>query len=253
MGLLGTINDVIWKHILSAYSIITDNVYFVILMTSVVFGIIMVIFKVYLYNKFDWKVDTFGPISLLFTLSVGYMVERIPMIHERMNLALGTVSDIIQSSDTYSSAFEAASHIDAYKSVDIASYLYNLPEAARESWACGPKMLYDSLFRTFDDIRGGWILPDVHQSSTGIVGIGIMVLVIVLITCIVLLATKKESDHKLPFLNSSFIMNDFLMICFALLNNGAVMCAIILWIFDKVCVCFLTSGNTESKSRNNIE
>ena len=230
MGSLKELNDKMWKILLSITSNISDNVYIQILVITVLFTLLWFITSYIIQNKFNKILIPFGPISMLFCISIGYMIERLPMIHARLHRALSISSSVIESSKTYLTAFEHSANLSVSNSTDIVSHLYFMNEIEREAWKCNPMELYESLFRTFDKIRGGWILSDVHLPSFGTLSILFIscILLIFLMGFIVTISTNNKYRFVLYILQSIFLIYT------TSVSNGAFVCAAILWMIEEI-------------------
>ena len=135
---LKNINDAVWVKLLQNTDILTDNVFLNMLMLSSALVIILSFARKFHYS--------FGIVETIFLISADYMIERIPMIHERMHLALTTTAGIIQSSESYSKAFTWASGLGTGSSKEIAQFLYQGTEIDRLLKA-GPENLYQHFFK----------------------------------------------------------------------------------------------------------
>lgn len=167
MGTIKEYNDSIWRGIFRFFYPITDNVYLVILFVSILFALITFLISYIVKKKWNIHFMSFGLLSMLMIYSIGYMTQRLPMVHPRMQRSLAITSNIIAASNEYKSSFEETSGIQIETELDIATYLYYLPEKERLLWNAQPEQLYDSLFSTFDQIRGGFFLNDVNITCYG--------------------------------------------------------------------------------------
>lgn len=225
---MNNILDWLGSNVLKILSNISDNVGINIIILTAVFSIIasMIVNKIKQIPSIP-----LGPCSMLFSLFINYLVERLPMIHSRMHLALSTVSSIIQLSEDYTNSFEAASGISAENSSSIASFLYYLPQKTRESWECNPDDLYSHLFKTMDQIRDMWIFPDVHQP---VIHTWALIISIFFILCLVLAATEKKngrySKERIFFL----VFQVLLTIYASMESMGMLTSIILLWGMEAV-------------------
>lgn len=179
---------------LGLLSHITDRMGLQIAVLTAVFALLV---SLTLYRIPRYPKAALGPVSMAFALWVQYVIERMPMVHERMHLALATTAGIIQASEDYLASFVSRSGIGAAAAGDsgnIASFLYYLTSAERDAWKCSPQDLYTHLFRTMDQIRGmgifPGIFPDVHESLWGTWG---LVLPVLLVLVAVLAATEQQN------------------------------------------------------------
>lgn len=163
MGMVKDLNDILWGNLFNLLQPLTDNVYGVILIVTlffaVVFNVIGRIAKTYLRIPFF----TFGILSILLICSIGYMTQRLPVIHPRMHRSLATTADILEMSPAYIEDFEKNARIKVSDTLDIVSYLYQMDEKDRETWDVEPKKLYSTFFSVSDQIRSFLILPDVNR------------------------------------------------------------------------------------------
>ena len=121
MGLLKEINDTVWKFLLDLLKPLSDNVAIDILAISILYMIVIMWIRIK-----RMKLHVFNITDFIFVTSVGYMVERLPMIHKRIHLALTTVTKIISSSSIYSDAFTHVTNIPVSNTPKVARYLYFL-------------------------------------------------------------------------------------------------------------------------------
>ena len=169
---------------LGLLSHITDRMGLQIAVLTAVFALLV---SLTLYRIPRYPQAALGPVSMAFALWVQYVIERMPMVHERMHLALATTAGIIQASEDYLASFVSRSGIGAAAAGDsgnIASFLYYLTSAERDAWKCSPQDLYTHLFRTMDQIRGMGIFPDVHESLWGTWGLVLPVLLVLVAAAI---------------------------------------------------------------------
>lgn len=225
---MNNILDWLGSNIFQILSTISDNVGINIIILTAVFSIMASI----IVNKTKRsQAVPLGPCSMLFSLFVNYLIERLPMIHSRMHLALSTVSSIIQLSEDYTDSFETASGISAQKSSSIASFLYYLPEKSRENWNCNPDDLYNHLFKTMDEIREMWIFPDVHQPVLHTWAIAISILFLM---CLILAATEKKNGRYSKKRIFFLVLQILLTIYASTKSMGMLLCLILLWGMESV-------------------
>lgn len=230
MGLLKEINDSIWEYIIEILSHISDNVYFIIVFSSFIFVLLSVCIKIKILNKKKINIMPFDPVAMTFTLSVSYMIERLPMIHPRLNLALGTVSGIIQSSTTYADSFKKLTGITTEQSVNIVSYLYDLSEAGREKWNCQPEELYNSLFSTFDKIRKWFMFPDIQKNvytSTFMI-----ITMIIFLLLILFIVTERMNKKRILW----FSIQLFYIIYISTKSCGAFISVMLIWFIEELAL-----------------
>ena len=79
MGLLKEINDTVWKFLLDLLKPLSDNVAIDILAISILYMIVIMWIRIK-----RMKLHVFNLTDFIFVTSVGYMVERLPMIHKRI-------------------------------------------------------------------------------------------------------------------------------------------------------------------------
>lgn len=116
----------IWKKIFSILKPISDNVGFLVMVSSLFFAIILVLIKSSLHRKIN-----IGILEYLYMYSLGQAIIQLPNIHYRINLALKTVSGIINNSSVYTKSFKTVTGLTPTNTGDIASFLYNLPKEKR--------------------------------------------------------------------------------------------------------------------------
>lgn len=229
MGTIKKCNDVLWSAIFRFFYPITDNVYLVIIFVSLFSALI--IFGVSYIVRLKWKIPLAGILSILLVCSIGYMTQRLPMIHNRMQTALSTTADIIEASSEYTNAFEEKSKIQATDSLAIASYLYHMTDTEKEKWNVHPEQLYSSLFSTFDQIRGGFFMPDVNLPCFG------MENSVFLVVCLFLLMTglSVPYENKKLFLNHiiTFLPQCGFFLWTTTVSAGAAVGAISIWLMEE--------------------
>lgn len=231
---------------LGLLSHITDRMWLQIAVLTAVFALLV---SLTLYRIPRYPKAALGPVSMAFALWVQYVIERMPMVHERMHLALATTAGIIQASEDYLASFVSRSGIGAAAAGDsgnIASFLYYLTSAERDAWKCSPQDLYTHLFRTMDQIRGMGIFPDVHESLWGTWG---LVLPVLLVLVAVLAATEQQNGtwQKGRLL---WLLPQVLFIGYAAYQSmGMFLCVALLWVLETL---FLALRQDETKKRNQV-
>lgn len=212
---LKNVNDAVWVKLLQNTDILTDNVFLNMLMLSSALVIILSFARKFHYS--------FGIVETIFLISADYMIERIPMIHERMHLALTTTAGIIQSSESYSKAFTWASGLGTGSSKEIAQFLYQGTEIDRLLKA-GPENLYQHFFQTLDQITEIPILGRVDDP------IGVLEIVILLVIIVLLFVQKSGTQFR--FLRIACVISLFF------LQKGSVWSGILIF-FTEMILCFL--------------
>ena len=235
---------------LGLLSHITDRMGLQIAVLTAVFALLV---SLTLYRIPRYPKAALGPVSMAFALWVQYVIERMPMVHERMHLALATTAGIIQASEDYLASFVSRSGIGAAAAGDsgnIASFLYYLTSAERDAWKCSPQDLYTHLLRTMDQIRGmgifPGIFPDVHESLWGTWG---LVLPVLLVLVAVLAATEQQNGtwQKGRLL---WLLPQVLFIGYAAYQSmGMFLCVALLWVLETL---FLALRQDETKKRNQV-
>lgn len=219
---LKNVNDTVWVTLFRNTELLTDNVFWNMLMLS---SILIVILS--LLRKFHY---TFGIPEIIFLFSADYMIERIPMIHERMHLALTTTAGIIQNSESYSKAFTWASGLATDSSKEIAQFLYQGRNVDRLLKA-GPTELYQHFFRTLNQITDIPVLGRV-DASLGL-------LEIVMILAIIVLIVAGKSGTQFRFIRIACVIG------LLFLSKGAIWCGIFIF-FSEIIVCFLFEERQKS-------
>ena len=184
MGILKQGNDQLWKVLLSTFGQLSDNVYFILLLITTVYALA----AYWIIRKTKRK----GVVLLtdsLFFLSVRYMIIRLPMIHKRIRLALGTCSGIILQSKTYLDSFQSASKTDYSGSASIAEYLYFLKDQSVLK-NCEPVDMYKHLFSTLNSILKAPVFGTVYDTNGIQLNLlTLLVLIVILWVCL----TKKDT------------------------------------------------------------
>lgn len=173
----------------------------------------------------------FGLFPMMFACWIQYLIDRMPMIHSRMHLALSTTAGLIQASEDYLASFAEQSGLHGKSSAEIASFLYYLGKEEREAWNCNPQDLYTHLFRTMDKIRGMGVLPDIHESLWGTWA---LILPILMILFLVFAATEKKNGawqkNKLYWLLPQVVFVGYA----AWTSTGMFLCIFLSWILDMI-------------------
>lgn len=159
MELLEKINETAWSVIFDLCSVITDNVSFAIFMTSFLAAALCIALR----RKILKTRRVFGLPETLYVLSVGQMVNRLPMVHERIHAALATTAGIILQSNTYMDTFSRISGIRDVTSENIARYLYYGDLSVFEN--AEPSMLYEHLTDTLNETRSLMFFWQVHEKT----------------------------------------------------------------------------------------
>lgn len=211
------LNNAIWKFIFRLFDPVTDNVWLVIALFAFMAAGIMLFIR--------WKLKKCTYVFLLpewlFTISVGYMIHRLPMIHERLSLALSTVSGIILQSDTYQESFQKVTGLTELTGEKIASHLYFSKKAIFPE----PKVMYEHLFHTLEQIREAPILGEIHEVCfSTITPLFIGCIVFILFAGVL---TVFKTGTRFRFLVFA-VQTLFLLSC-TLFYNGAAFCALLLW------------------------
>ena len=211
------INRTIWKIIFRLFDPVSDNVWLVIGLTAFLFSGIM------LFVRWKLKIRTYVFLlpEWIVTISTAYMIHRLPMVHERLQLALSTVSGIILESSTYQEAFQSVTGLANLTGERIASCLY----FASEPFYPEPTVMYEHLFGTLDQIRKAPVLGEIHEACFGIV----TPLFIACIGFIILagIFTCLKGGTRFRFL--VFLAQAAFLLACTFFYNGAAFCALILW------------------------
>lgn len=216
-----------WDNIFSFFNIVSDNVYFVLLLLSGITAIVMFTMQIIISKTTKYKPRIiFGPISMLILYFVGDVTTNLPVLHPRMNLALSTTAGIIQQSNTYLTNFESVSGLKVKSSRTIAEFLYNLSSTEKALWKCEPQTLYQSLFETMDQIRGGLFLPDADMPCFGSLNTIFVIAIIVSLTLLLSLALFSKVKPKeviWGFISFAFVM----FMC--IISSGAAFASLCAW------------------------
>ena len=237
MGLLKEINDTVWEFLLNLLKPLSDNVAIDILAISILYMIVIMGIRIK-RNKFH----VFNITDFIFVTSVGYMVERLPMIHKRIHLALTTVTNIISSSSIYSDAFTLVTNIPASNTSKAARYLYFLKDHSKLQYT-EPIDLYKHLFRTLDKVRKIPLLGGVHEKCFGTFSVMFIFTVAMLILLLLINIAKGSIKSVLWYL----VQGTFL-IFLTQWNNGAAFCGIIIWFVEEVVYYFATEKENQKVS-----
>lgn len=227
MGLLKEINDTVWKFLLDLLKPLSDNVAIDILAISVLYMIVIMWIRIK-----RMKLHVFNITDFIFVTSVGYMVERLPMIHKRIHLALTTVTKIISSSSIYSDAFTHVTNIPVSNTSKVARYLYFLNDYGKLQYT-EPMDLYRHLFRTLDKVRKIPLLGNVHEKCFGILS----AMFIFMIAMLVLLFMINIAKCSIKAILWCFVQGIFLILL-TRWSNGAAFCGIMIWFVEEVIYYF---------------
>lgn len=211
------INNTIWKGIFQLFDPVTDNVWIILMLTAFLFSAAMLMVR-----KKRKKSDyVFLVPEWVFCASAGYMIHRLPMIHERLQLALSTVSGIILESQTYQEAFKNTTKVTDLTGGNIASFLYFSDSPVYPE----PSAMYEHLFQTLDQIRKVPVLGQVHEACFGSVNpLFIGCIAFILLSGIL---TISKSGTRFRFL--VFAAQSAFLISCTIFYSGAAFCALILW------------------------
>lgn len=211
------LNNLIWKCIFQLFEPVTDNVWLVIVLSAFVASGIMLFVR--------WKLKKCTYVFLLpewiMTISVGYMIHRLPIVHDRLNLALSTVSGIILQSSTYQKSFQEVTGLTELTKEKIASNLYFSEDAI----LLDPTVMYEHLFQTLDQIRKAPVLGQVHEECFGSptpIFIGCIAFIF-----LAGILTIFKSGTRFRFW--IFALQTIFLISCTAIYNGAAFCALILW------------------------
>lgn len=233
--------DKVGTFCLDALSHISDNMGLMIALMTALFG---VIWGLFLLKCRRIPALPLEPVSMLFALWIQYLIDRMPMIHNRMHLALSTTAGLIQISTDYLEPFVEKSGLSGEKSSEIASFLYSMTEAERRAWKCNPQDLYTHLFNTMDKIRSMWIFPDVHESLWGTWA---MILPILLIVFMVFAATEQKNG-KLQKGSLCWLAVQILFTGYAAWHSmGMFLCVALLWITETMLLALRQEKAEEKK------
>lgn len=219
MGILKQGNDQLWKILLSTFGQLSDNVYFILLLITTVYALATYwIIRKTKHNGVVLLTDS------LFLLSVRYMIIRLPMIHKRIRLALGTCSGIILQSKTYLDSFQSASNTDSSGSASIAEYLYFLKDQSVLK-NCEPVDMYKHLFSTLNSILKAPVFGTVYDTNGIQLNLlSLLVLIVILWICL----TKKDILTDILWI--------FLLTISLFISNGVVFMMISRILIGRICI-----------------
>lgn len=216
MELLEKINESMWSWIINLCSVITDNVPFAIFLTSFMAAAVCLAFR----RKVLKTRRIFGLPEALYVLSVAQMVNRLPMVHERIHTALATTAGLILQSNTYMDTFSRISGVRNVASENIARYLYYGDLSVFKN--AEPSMLYEHLTDTLNETRRLLFFWQVHEKTW------VPVLFIMAgLLALMLLQTKMKLWRSILY----YIFQLALLVLVTW-NNGAFYAAILVLIFQ---------------------
>ena len=180
-----TINGSIWKYWFSFMKPVTDNVFFLILLACVSYGVTITAIRFLLFKK----KGVGGVIDIAFVTSVSLMLRRLYLIHDRIHNVLKYGVYIILQSDLYMKEFQHRAGVEATKESQIAEIIYHIRPKDWERWTMAvPHQLYYRMgkaFRIARSIGGRYIDDKIPAPTYGIVA------VLVVITLLLLACTSK--------------------------------------------------------------
>lgn len=237
------INEMVWEWILNTIRHASDNVYIDIIAVTMLFAILMCLFRYVLLKK---RI-LFGIPDAIFVLSVADMVNSLPTIHKRIHQALSTVTGIILQSSDYLEAFAGTTGSDASTSREVASYLYYVQD--REALLnTSPTMMYEHLFSALNKTRRLLFLQDVDGSCFMTVSfLFILSLLFLCFMCIVSLAGNGLKSLPVLFLQGVFFLYAVSW------SRGAAVCAIVLWFAEAMIWEMFFAEKAEPKDQNTKE
>lgn len=222
----------IWNGIFTFYKPITDNVYIV----SILFGISIALLLFILQKGFccitkKKSAVSFGPVSMMVAYFIGNMTTNLPLLHPRMYRALSITSDLILKSNSYSKNFQLASGVSITGNQSVASFLYFMTEQEQQKWNCAPMSLYDSVFRTMKQIRGGGFLPNVDRPCFGCFNSALLLTIgMIVVIAIFTFVLKKRS-----FLERVWFLISVLFITWmTTISSGAAIASSMMWMTSAV-------------------
>lgn len=216
MELLEKINETAWSVIFDLCCVITDNVSFAIFMTSFLAAALCIALR----RKILKTRRVFGLPETLYVLSVAQMVNRLPMVHERIHAALATTAGIILQSNTYMDTFSRISGIRDVTSENIARYLYYGDLSAFKN--AEPPMLYEHLTDTLNETRRLLIFWQVHEKTW----VPVLFLMAVLLA-LMLLKTKMKLWQSIVY-----YVFQLALLVLVTWNNGAFYAAVLVLLFQ---------------------
>lgn len=219
MELLNNIQDKLWKSIFSFFYPVTDCTPIILIMIS---GLLATLFFLLRRNILH-KTYTFGLLELPVLLSVSYMTEQLPRLHNRIQFALSTTAGIILQSSDYTKEFQTISDIQSLSNASISRYLYYLKDSEVFSEVM-PEQLYYHLFKTLKDTRGFVGFFQVQNTS---------ILLLLLMTLMLLLLLIQDIQKK-QYLHATLLFAVGTML--AVSQNGVLITAFVFVFFE----CILT-------------
>ena len=180
----------------------------------------------YLKHKFP-KIPIFFLPEFLVVCSVGNMVERLPVIHQRIHTALQTASSIILQSSTYTQSFESISGVTVTENVDIVSYLYYLEDQNIFNSA-NPQMLYEHLFKTLNDIRNVFCWR-IDYACLGTIS---MMIPVIFLCIMAMLQLMQQNYQKNTVSLVLFLIQAGFILFTITWNNGALICGMFIWLSE---------------------
>ena len=228
MELLKEYNIDLWKWIFDFFYPFTDNIPLIIILVSGIFSIVFVLIRKKLFHSSC----ALGAMEIPVLLSIAHMVEQIPQIHNRIQLALRTTADIIMQSNEYVESFQIVSHIQDISNASISRYLYYITDMGAFS-EVNPTQLYFHLFKTLGNTRGVFGFFEVHETS--------LIPIIIFVMCIsisIYCINKKSIKSTIHFL----IQIAIFMYCL-FLNNGVMLSVMVFFLIEQF-LCEITKNNS---------
>lgn len=219
MGLLKEFNIKLWEHIFEFFYPFTDCVPFILILLS---GILAIIFTV-LRKKIFGKNYVVGILEIPFLLSVTHMVEQLPQIHNRIELALRTTAEIIMQSTEYVKAFQSVSRVQEISNVSISRYLYYLQDNTVLS-ETNPTELYYHLFKTLGSTRGIFGFFEVHEKS-----LAVLIILTMFLAIYIFFRTGIRNIKR----TGHFVFQILLLISSLFFNNGVMISVVVFFLIEQ--------------------
>lgn len=228
MELLKEYNIELWKWIFDFFYPFTDNIPLIIILISGIFSIVFTLIR----KKIFHSSYALGIMEIPLLLSIAHMVEQIPQIHNRIQLALRTTADIVMQSTEYVESFQMASHVQDISNASISRYLYYLTDTGGFS-GVNPEQLYFHLFKTLGNTRGFFSFFEVHETS--------LVPITIFVMCIAVFiyyTNEKRVKNTICFL----VQIPIFIYCL-FLNNGTMLSVIVFFLIEQF-FCEITKNNS---------
>lgn len=218
MGFLDNFNNKIWSYLFQFSSIVSDSAILGCLLYSSVFALIISLIR----HKISHKGYCFGIADWIFSFSIAGALKSLPDIQPLLNNAFQTTISVIKTYPDCQESFISRTGLGVEKASEMVNYLYQNPV---NSLRGSGEFLWEHFYNAYDKVLSVGPLGYIQESTFG-ESIAITILVIITLV-IAFLAVPKHPKEMLIFCVKAAII-----IILAKMSNGAVICAIWIWLVE---------------------